>query len=131
MQLRWLLAAFVSASLLALLHIWAVTDFLYWKYRWFDTPLHMLGGVTMGLITIGLLGPRWRPYTYVVCVIIAAAAWELFEALAGIAIVPGVDYTWDTAHDVLNDALGAIAVYLIARHTSWRDTESEPVPHHE
>jgi hypothetical protein len=119
MNLRWLITAFISASVLAFLHIWAVSNFLYWKYRWFDTPMHILGGATIGLIAIGLIGKTWRPITYAVIIIVAAFAWEFFEAVMGIAVLPGVDYTWDTAHDVLNDSLGAIAVYLVARHTIW------------
>lgn len=119
MNLRWLVAAFASASVLAFLHIWAISDFLYWKYRWFDTPMHILGGVTIGLIAIGILGSTWKPYQYAALIILAAFAWEFFEAVMGIAVLPGVDYVWDTAHDVLNDAVGAIAVYLVARHTVW------------
>lgn len=120
MNLRWLLAALVSAIILAVLHIWAIVNFEYWKYRWFDTPMHILGGATIGLIAIGILGSRWQPWRYLLLIALAAFAWELFEAVAGIAVVPGVDYVWDTAHDVLNDAIGAVAVYFIARHTVWK-----------
>ncbi|HVW71842.1 MAG TPA: hypothetical protein VHB93_01670 [Candidatus Paceibacterota bacterium] len=120
MNLRWLLAALASAAVLAALHIWAIMHFIYWKYRWFDTPMHMLGGATIGLIAIGLLGNRWQPWRYLALIALAAFGWELFEYVFGITGVTATYYVWDTAHDVLNDVIGAVAVYFVARHTVWK-----------
>jgi hypothetical protein len=120
MRLTWLLLALVLALVLAGVHIYAVEHFLYWKYRWFDTPMHMLGGAAIGTFTVALIGPVWRPWHYLAAVAIVFIGWEVFEAAAGIAVLPGVNYTWDTAHDILNDVLGATAVYIIARFTAWK-----------
>lgn len=119
MQFRWLLAALFLTGLLAALHFWALADFLYWKYRWFDTPMHLLGGIAIGTSTVALL-PSYRPLSYLAIIAVAAVSWELFEYFAGIAVFPGVNYQWDTAHDLLNDAIGATLVYGVARYTLWR-----------
>lgn len=120
MRLTWLLSALALSALLAAAHIYGVEHFLYWKYRWFDTPMHMLGGAAIGTFAIALIGPVWRPWTYLGVIAVVAFGWELFEALAGISVLPGVDYTWDTAHDILNDVIGATAVYAVARFTAWK-----------
>ncbi|MFZ1987770.1 MAG: hypothetical protein WAV21_01915 [Minisyncoccia bacterium] len=119
MYLRWLLAALFASSLLAGLHMWALTDFIYWRYRWFDTVMHLLGGITIGIFAVALLR-SYRPFAFVLVVATIAIAWEIFEASIGIAVFPGVNYTWDTAHDILNDTLGAVLVYIVARYTLWR-----------
>ena len=119
MRLRWLIYALCIAGLLAAVHWYATEHFLYWRFRWFDTPMHLLGGATIGTLAVAVLG-RFRPWLYLSLIVLAAVGWELFESAAGIAVLPGVDYGWDTAHDLLNDALGGIAVYAIARFTVWR-----------
>lgn len=120
MRLTWLLAALLLVSVLAGVHIYAIEHFLYWRYRWFDTPMHLLGGAAIGTFTIALLGPVWRPWHYLAVAATAFVGWEVFEAVAGISVLPGVDYTWDTAHDILNDVFGATLVYAVARFTVWK-----------
>jgi len=125
MRIHWLAAALISASLLAVLHIWAITDFLYWRYRWFDTPMHILGGVTIALIAVALLH-SFRPFSFMGIVATAFIAWEVLEVVFGVTFVSGTDYVWDTAHDLLNDVLGATAVYALARFTVWRPHPASP-----
>lgn len=120
MNLRWLLAALVSAAILAALHVWAIMNFIYWKFRWFDTPMHILSGATIGLIAVGVLGNRWQPWHYLLFIAVAAFGWEYFEYVFNITNVTATYYVWDTTHDVLNDVIGAIAVYFLARHTVWK-----------
>jgi len=117
MPSRWLIAALIAVSLLAGLHFWALADFWYWKYRWFDTPMHILGGAAIGIFAVSLLR-SYRPFFYLAIILAASLGWELFEYSAGVTR-PGIDYDWDTAHDLLNDAIGAILVYVIARFTLW------------
>ncbi len=122
MPSRWLIAALLTTGLLAGLHFFALTEFLYWKYRWFDIPMHILGGAAIGVFAVSLIR-SYRPFVYVAFVIVAAIAWEIFEVAAHVADVTEANYPLDTVHDILNDALGAICVYVIARFTLWK-----PVP---
>lgn len=119
MQLRWLFVALASSILLAVFHFWALADFLYWRYRWFDIPMHVLGGVAIGAFAVILLR-SYRPISYFFFVLSAAVAWEVFEHYASIATVPGESYVLDTMHDLLNDALGAVLVYIVARFSIWK-----------
>jgi hypothetical protein len=119
MPSRWLIAALLTTGLLAALHFYALEHFLYWRYRWFDTPMHMLGGAAIGVFAVALL-KRYRPFVYLGIIIAAAVAWEVYEYYFGLAVLPGTNYAWDTAHDILNDALGAVLVYVIARLTIWK-----------
>lgn len=119
MRLSWFFIALAAAASLLALHVWALTDFLYWRYRWFDTPVHLLGAFAVGAFVAALLN-RYRPIMYLCIVVIVAVAWELFEFELGVTGVAVADYRWDTAHDLLNDALGAIAAYVLARLTLWR-----------
>jgi hypothetical protein len=118
MRLRWLLIAFVLALVLLGVHLYALDNFLYWYYRWLDTPMHILAGAMMGAAIIGVL-LKFRPYAYIGAILVGALGWELFEYHFGIS-TGQPDYVLDTFHDVLNDLVGAIIMYLIARFTVWR-----------
>jgi hypothetical protein len=119
MRLTWLFATLAGTVLLAVLHFWALADFWYWKYDFFDILMHLLGGAVVGAFSVVLLW-KFRPFAYMALIILVAFSWEYFEYKVGIAVPPGVNYAWDTAHDVLNDAIGAIFVYAVARYTIWR-----------
>ena len=58
MRLFWLFIALVSASILAYLQHWALADYLYWYYPWFDTLMHFSGGFAVGSFGIALLDTR-------------------------------------------------------------------------
>jgi hypothetical protein len=120
MRIRWLIAALVAALALVTLHVLALTNYWYWTYRWFDTPMHLLGGATIGLFAVSLLH-TFRPFSFLALVILAFVLWEVFEATFGVTLVsPGASYFWDTTHDLLNDTIGATLVYTFARYTLWR-----------
>ncbi len=121
MPSRWLLIAFALCALLAAFHLLAIDHFWYWLYPWSDVPMHMLGGAAIGACAIAFLG-SYRPVGYLLIIAGAAVAWEVFEAVAGVAGVVGDNYVWDTALDILDDSIGAVLVYVIARFTTWKDS---------
>ncbi len=116
-RLVWLFAALALAALLASLEGWAITDHLYWRYVWSDTAMHFLGGAMAGALAAGLL-LRFRPISYALTVVAISFGWELFELWIGTP--RGANFAFDSSLDLLMDALGAIAVYGIARKTLWR-----------
>ena len=118
MRLRWLLIALALSVMLLGIHLYALAHFWYWHYRWLDTPMHILAGMMMGAAIVGVL-LRFRPRVYVLAIILGALGWELFEYVFGIS-TGQPDYVWDTIHDILNDFLGAIILYVLARYTVWR-----------
>jgi uncharacterized membrane protein YeaQ/YmgE (transglycosylase-associated protein family) len=118
MRLRWLITAFLLSLLLAGLHFYALANHLYWYYRWFDTPMHLIAGVMIGTIAVGIL-LRFRPYSYMGFIALGAIGWEVFEYSFGLS-TGQPNYVWDTLHDILNDVIGGVIVYVIARFTIWR-----------
>ena len=117
MRLYWFLLALVACLVLAVTHYVALTEYLYWTYRWLDVPMHLLGGFALGSLLIAFLF-RFRPGYYLVGMVLVAVGWEVFEALLGLP--QPTDYVFDTASDVLNDAIGASIAYVLARITIWR-----------
>lgn len=108
----------ISGSILAVTHILAMKFFLYWKYEWFDMPMHFLGGVVVGLLlyTLHDIGvniiprkPRW--FTVLLFVIMVAMAWEVYEVLIRIQIFD--DYYIDTAIDLFLGSLGGITAFIV------------------
>lgn len=118
MRLRWLLAALFLSVVLLLLHLYAEAHAWYWIYRWFDIPMHLLGGLTIGTFSVALLG-KFRPILFLVVVAGTSVGWEVIEYVSGITY--DEPFFWfDTFHDLLNDALGSTIAYIIARNTVWR-----------
>ena len=117
MRLPWLFAALVLSALLASLQWWAVSDFLYWRYVWFDIPMHYLGGVTSAVFVTAFLLHR-RDYAYAALLTAIFIGWEIFEFVFGLP--REANYPLDTATDLVMDTLGAVTVYLVARMTLWR-----------
>jgi hypothetical protein len=117
MRLAWLFAAFLLAALLASVHVFALDHFWYWYFPWLDVPVHLLGGLFMGTAVIGVLG-QYRPRTFLVVVMLGAVGWELFEL--GINFTRELNFVFDTALDLLMDAIGITLSYAVARLTIWR-----------
>jgi hypothetical protein len=113
----WLFVALILSGALALLNQWALTEYLYWRYEWFDILMHLLGGLAIGTFVAGLLY-KFRPGLFLLGVVVLVVGWEVFEYMFGI---PHEDnYVFDTALDLLMDTFGALVVYGIARTSLWR-----------
>ncbi len=118
MNMRWLLATLVLASVLAALHLYALHNYLYWHYRWFDIPMHILGGAMVGASFFAVVPYRSRTL-YIAGILFVALGWEVFEYVFRIS-TGQPQYYFDTAHDVFNDGVGAFISYVFARKTIWR-----------
>lgn len=116
MRLPWLFAALILAALLATLQHWALREYLYWQYPWFDTPMHFLGGLTAGTFIVGLLRKK-RAQLFLLGMVLVAVGWEVFEFSIGIP--REANFVFDTSLDLLMDTVGMATVYLVARYTLW------------
>lgn len=117
MRLTWLIAALILSAGLAVLHYYALTDYLYWRYVWLDVPVHFLGGLALGMLVIGLL-KNFHPRMYVLGMVGVLVGWELFELV--IQTAREANFVFDTALDILMGTLGALVSYTLARFTLWR-----------
>ena len=110
----------VLFSVLASIHIIALKLFLYWKFSWFDIPMHFLGGVvvTLGLFTLYdlkfLIKERHLQLFPVILIVFAVAlAWEVYEILIGVPI--DENYVIDTLTDLSMGLFGGLVGYSIGR----------------
>ncbi|MCW9054467.1 MAG: hypothetical protein OQJ98_00595 [Candidatus Pacebacteria bacterium] len=107
---------FMLLVMIAVLHASAIEFYLYWTYSWFDTMMHFLGGLLVGLASLWLFFEsgyicvaRSLTKTLLVAggaIVIVGVGWEVFEVLAGIPIEN--NYVLDTTTDLAMDALGTI-----------------------
>lgn len=103
--------------IVAVLQQWAVADFLYWRFEWFDIVMHYLGGLTIGVFFIALL-KRFRPWLFLFLFVTVAVGWEVFEYVVGLP--REANYVFDTALDFLMDTLGAGTAYTLAQASLWQ-----------
>lgn len=108
----------ISFSFLAGIHIIALQLFLYWKFQWFDIPMHFLGGivVALGLFTLHDLKlvikkRHLQIFPIVLLVFAVAMLWEVYELLIGIPIES--NYVADTLTDLCVGLLGGLIGYGI------------------
>ncbi len=103
---------------MAVTHYLAIELYIYWRYPWFDIPMHFIGGsvVALGYLTahdfIPKLPSRW--FTFVPALIFVfstALLWELFELVAGITVQNG--YMVDTVVDIMMGLFGGTAGYFV------------------
>lgn len=116
MRIVWLLIALLFAAVLAGLQHWALANYLYWYYPWFDTMMHFLGGVAVATFGIALLDSR-RALVFLGAMFGIAVGWELFEL--AINAEREANFIFDTSLDLLMDAVGMTFAYLAARLTIW------------
>jgi hypothetical protein len=102
--------------LIAYLQHIALSQYLYWRLWWFDIPMHLLGGVFIGLGFLYAQRRLWKQsaihtgrivfYT-LVCVVGVGLLWKLFELTTGM-YDPDLFSTSALMYDVLNDVLGGL-----------------------
>ena len=118
-----LIAATLTLALLAVIDKLAFIHFWYWRHRWFDLPMHFLGGISVGLFCLfayalyqevkgnGLLG--FRPPALVNLTLVTTAtigvSWEIFEYFSGRMIRFS---WWESLSDVIIGVGGAELIVL-------------------
>lgn len=117
MRLAWLFSALVLSALLATLQFQALEHLWYWEFPWFDTLMHFIGGLAVGTFGVAFLG-SWRPWLFLAGMVGIALGWELFELV--INAEREANFAFDTALDILMDAVGMSVAYVLARFTIWR-----------
>jgi hypothetical protein len=109
-----------TRTTLAVVHISATKFFLYWKYLWFDIPMHFLGGVCVALGLSALpffrihVFERFRtPLIYASVTLLVGILWEIFEVTSGIMVIDET-FVPDTVLDLVMDVLGGLVGYAVA-----------------
>lgn len=111
-----------AALLLFIAHYAAYEFYLYWKYDWFDIPVHILGGTIIGL-SVFLL-PLFRvpvpSFCYgvpgmLVLVLIVGILWEFFEWYNGISTLKE-GFVLDTVIDLSMNIIGGLIGYSVGKN---------------
>ncbi len=131
MRIRFYLSLFV-AFLIILVNYYAGLYNVYWLFRWFDIPMHILGGLMVGLFTqtgidylvhfkkredalIGLNSIVYRRRFSIIFIFVLAVgvAWEFAEWYFGITDGLGSISRLDTIKDVIDDIIGgALSIWF-------------------
>lgn len=127
----------IIAVFIVLLDFFAFKFFWYWRLRWFDKPMHFLGGFLVALVAMQLyffLSARpltgWRLIALsIVPALMVGGLWELFEFTTErfyfseiVLKTAGMLYGgWqDTLRDLFFDLLGSLtAVSLFISNLIW------------
>ncbi len=112
----WILAAL--GLLLAVVNAFAIYHHLFFYIWWLDIPLHLLGGLWIGLLVLAYYAPRFREpdllsdpavlRTAVIAALVVGLFWEVFEFSLDRFIVINTHDMHDTLDDLLNDVIGAV-----------------------
>lgn len=125
-----LYVSFAMVVVLATLHFIAEAFYFYWTIWWFDNLMHLLGGLSVGLVIVWLLFNTGLfsetrlsnlkfVFLVVVLVLLVGIVWEIFEYLNDIT-QSFEGYTLDTSLDLFFDTLGAILAGLIGTSGAFR-----------
>ncbi len=120
-----LTVAFITLFFILGINELAVDYHIYFIYKWFDTPMHFLGGFGVGILCIGLLRfflnkekyDSKKTFWYAVLGVFAiGVVWELVEVFYKVSVIFGGVFWFDTIKDLLMDVFGGILSYICFRH---------------
>jgi len=116
--------SFIVLVLIAVFNYLGMKFNLYWFYRWYDIPMHMLGGFWVTLFSLSIYShfsksfpviSYYVKFLYIMLFILLAVtiSWEVFELAGGITFVDDRGYWIDTFADILNAYIGGAVVYFL------------------
>ena len=108
---------------IAIVNLMAEVYYWYWRMRWFDRPMHFLGGVWLaGTALWWFYGRRSVPLSgffkiFMVCIAAAfgvGLVWEIFQAGLGLETAGHASRIGGTLSDLLFDTIGGTTVAIYA-----------------
>ena len=120
---KFLYVSLASAFIFLVLHYLGMKFHLYWIYRWYDIPLHLLGGFWLSLLGLwisvrfghidSIVGYKSKALIIaVISAFVIGIAWEIFELIAGLTSLNESGYLKDFSGDVFFTFLGGVIAYL-------------------
>lgn len=103
-----------------IVNVLAMKFFWYYRYFWFDMPMHFWGGYFVGLIVLYLFScfKKLPPFgVFIISCFLIGFGWEIFEfivqGLTGALLASPVD----SLSDLLFDISGSLTAFLLTRDT--------------
>lgn len=105
----------IISSVFALVHIFAIATFTYWKVWWFDSVMHFWGGILLGLgvhalCTFSRIHIKPTLPVVLAVLVLATGSWEVFEWYAG--LWDADTYVVDTTKDVILGFSGGLLAHI-------------------
>ncbi len=119
---KLLFASLISIFLIALLHILSLKFSWYYFLKWFDVPIHILGGFWVTVTSFWTFIKYNRVETIpnkknsilimLISVLIIGILWEIFELVSGNTSLNVRNYWQDTFTDVASGFVGGIVANI-------------------
>ena len=112
----------VSLSLIFLLVLFLISHYifeptyLYHELVWLDIPMHVLGGLGVGLLFISLAElkhKRLPPSLLIFLFMFVAVSWEIYEYERGVMVYDGLYKYLDTVKDLVMGSIGMYGAYKL------------------
>ena len=110
----WLVIAIFFLNSMAMKFHW------YYSIWWFDMPMHLLGGVFVGLITLAFF-PRQPILNIFLSILLIGTLWELFEFSLDKFITYNPQNFLDTLSDLAYDLAGGFSASLYFLYNHRKD----------
>jgi hypothetical protein len=119
----------ILALLIAIFHLYADSNSLYFTYKWLAIPMHVIGGFTIALLGVSshlVYGKKIKRTMFWVLILLftllLGSFWEIYEVLK--SVIHGVTYVKnfdliDTVSDLTNDIIGAVVALCITHKKNW------------
>ena len=122
-KMRAFWESFFVLILIVVLHFLGSYFNWYWTYKWFDIPMHFLGGLWVALTALwifcyfghisSIINYKTKIFFIVfLAIFIIGISWEIFELVGKITFMDDVGYWTDTFGDLFNDFLGGMVAYF-------------------
>ena len=115
-RMQVLLFALFTASLTVVLHGIGTEHNWYWTYPWFDVITHLLGGISLGSLTMLVYRDKKRSVALSLgTVLVLVIGWEVFEVLFVNMPTEELGYSIGTAKDMIVGLGGAYAAMMFCK----------------
>ena len=128
--------SFIVLVVVAVLNYIGNNFYLYWIYKWYDIPMHILGGLWVSLLSlsvysyfdknVSIINYHWRVFRIVFLgLLFMIIFWEIFELVGGMTSLNDNGYWPDTLGDILNGFIGGMIGYFFFIIRKKSDVELE------
>lgn len=115
----------IALTTLTVIHLLSLRFFIYWRYDWFDIPMHLFGGavVALGIFAAYELGVPFAQrffgfWPLLAAVLAVAIMWEVYEYVIGLSVLEE-DFVVDTGIDLAMGLIGGVVGYFVGNSSTY------------
>lgn len=117
------ITSFLVLVIVAIFHYIGIKYYLYWTVKWYDIPMHILGGLWVSLLSLSIyahfygnasiINYRRKVFKVVFLVLLfVTVSWEVFELIGKITFLNDKGYWLDTFKDIFDGYIGGMIGYF-------------------